>query len=364
MLSTLKTIILFVLMLSIIALVHEFGHLITAKLFGVYCKEFSIGMGPKLFSIKGKETEYSFRALLIGGYVSMVGENSPEDEDIEKLNIPKERTLVGISKFKRAIVMVAGIFMNFVLAWLVYSLIIFSNGTYVKESKPVIALVNENSPAYLAGLKENDVIESVEFDNGLKVNPDSYTELLNFLVSSYDGEGSWHFIVNRNNESVAIDVIPEYNDSEQRYIAGISMSNKSTDYIDVNIFNCFIYGFSETLMMCKIIFETLIALFRGIGLNNLSGPVGIYQVVETTVNEDISIYFSLLALISINAAIINAVPLPILDGGRVVLLLVEGIIRKPLSKKLETIIMAISMALLVLLMLYTTYNDIGRIIGG
>ena len=114
----LKTIILFILLLSVIIIIHEFGHFIAAKLFNVYVQEFSIGMGPKLFSRKGKETEYSLRALPIGGFVAMAGDSSDEkiETQVDTTNIPKERCLDSIHPLKRIIIMAAGIIMNFVLA--------------------------------------------------------------------------------------------------------------------------------------------------------------------------------------------------------------------------------------------------------
>ena len=234
----LKTVLLFVLMISLITIVHELGHLLAAKAFGVYCKEFSVGMGPKLFGKKFKETEYNFRPILIGGYVSMVGEQD-DDPDVETLNIPKERTLKGIAKWKQLIVMFAGIFMNFVMAWLIYSLIILNIGTYVQTSKPIIETIDESMPAYNSGLKEGDIISEVKLSNGMSVKPESYDELVTFLVSYYDGNGSWQISVDRNGNEYEYNVTPSYNETEQRYIIGITFSTVATKTTQINIFNCF-----------------------------------------------------------------------------------------------------------------------------
>lgn len=350
-------------MISLITIVHELGHLLVAKAFGVYCKEFSIGMGPKLFSKKYHETEYCFRPILIGGYVSMVGEQD-DDPDIQELNIPKERTLKGIAKWKQMLVMFAGIFMNFVLALLIYSLLILNIGTYVETSKPIIESIDESMPAYNSGLENGDIISKVTLDNGMSVTPSSYEELVNFLVSYYQGNGPWTIVVDRNGSQYAYEVTPSYSEAQERYIIGITFSTAATKTVDINIFNCFKYGLIYMFGMIKMIVVSLSSLFKGIGVENISGPIGIYQVVEQTIEYGFEYYIELLALISINAAIINALPVPAFDGGRALLLLIEVIIRRPLPKKFETAVLAGSWVLILTLMVLISYNDILRIIGG
>lgn len=360
---TLITIILFVVMLSVITIVHELGHLIVAKHFGVYCKEFSIGMGPKLFSKKFNETEYSVRALLIGGFVSMVGEQD-DDPDIKELNIPIERTLKGIAKWKQMCVMFAGIFMNFVTAFIVYSLLILNIGTYSIASKPIIESIREDLPAYNSGLQVGDIVTRADINNDLYIEPDSYSELTTFLTSYYEGEGSWTITVDRDGETKTYEITPEYYLEEDRYIIGIQFSDVATEVIDINIFNCFKYGFIYMISMVKMIFTSLLALFKGIGLKNLSGPIGVYKTVEKTIEYGIDYYVELLALISVNVAIFNAIPVPAFDGGRALILLVEVIIGRPLPKKFETAILAASWVLIFMLIIFTGYNDIIKIVGG
>lgn len=360
---SIKAIILFILMLSVITIVHEFGHLFFAKLFGVYCKEFSIGMGPKLFSKKTNETEYSIRAFLIGGFVSMVGEQD-DDPDIESLNIPKIRTLKGIEKWKQTIIMFAGIFMNFILALIIYSLLMLNIGSYTIASKPIIESINENMPAYNSGLMVGDIVEKAELHNGMKITPDSYSELTTFLLSYYDGNGPWQITVNRNGEEIEYSILPQYYEEEQRYIIGITFSDKATKTVDITFLNCFKYGFLYMCDMVKMIFISLISLFKGIGLKNLSGPIGVYKVVEQTIEYGYLYYLELLALISVNAAVFNAMPVPAFDGGRVLLLLIEVIIRRPLPKKLENAVLTVSWVLIMMLIIFVSYNDILKVIGG
>ena len=359
-----KNIILFLLLLTVVISLHELGHLIAAKIFGVYCQEYSIGMGPKLWSYKGKETEYSIRAIPIGGFVAMAGDDSSSLETpVDETNIPKERTLKGIAIWKRIIIMLAGVTMNMLLAIFIYSMIILSTGAYVTGTKPVVDSVVENSPAEKIGLKEGDIVTNIGFENGLSLRPETYAELVSFL-SAYDGNGPWTMEVERDSKKLTFSFEPEYREDEGRYVMGVVFSQKAIEVVEVNIFNCFYYGFQYTVFILKMIISSLGTLLRGKNLNTLSGPVGIYNTVAQTSALGFEYYVSLIAMISVNLALINVLPLPVLDGGRVLLLLIELVTRKPIDKNTEELIMKISVAMLLALMLLVTYNDISRLIGG
>ena len=365
MLDTIKTIILFVILLSSIVSIHELGHLIAAKLFGVYCKEYAIGMGPKIFSHQFKETEFSIRALPLGGFVAMAGDNDNSLETkVDTSDIPSERTLPGIAKWKRIIIMLAGIFMNLVLGIIIYSLIILSNGQYSKETKPMIDDIMVDTPAYVSDLEVGDIITKIELDNGATLIPKTYSEISIFTASYYDGNGPWHITVLRNDEKLLFDILPKYNESEERYIIGIQFVNEPSNIVDINILNCWIYGFDYTFLMLRIIINSLTSLLKGIGLDQLSGPVGIYQTVESAVDYGPVYYLQLIALISINVGAFNALPLPIFDGGRVLLTLIEVIIGKPLSKKTEELVMNISLAIILTLFIYVSFNDVIKLFRG
>ena len=359
-----KNILLFVILLSIIVSVHEFGHLVAAKLFGVYCKEYSIGMGPKIFSKKGKETEYCLRAIPVGGFVAMAGDADNQLEtSVDTENIPFERTLPGIAVWKRIIVMMAGIFMNLILAILIYSMLILYNGQYVASSKPQITSIVEDSPAAISGLQEGDIVTRIGFSNGLSLAPDSYRELISF-TGTYDGNGSWQLTVDRNGETLQFEIVPEYYEDEQRYLIGIAFSDKAVQIVDVNLVNCWKYGFEYAIFILTLTWSSFLSLFRGMNLNSVSGPIGIYSTVSEAASLGIDYYIQLIAMISINVGIVNALPLPIFDGGRVLLALIELIIRKPLNEKMQNMIMTASVILLMLLFFFVTYNDISKLIGG
>lgn len=366
MFEIVKNIILVILLIVVITLIHELGHLLAAKFFNVYVKEYAIGIGPKLWSKKTKETEISLRAFPIGGFVSLAGDEDNEtySDNKEVLDIPFERTLLGIAKWKRAIIMVAGIVMNMLLALVIYSLIICANGSYSLESKPVISGFNETMPAYNSGLKKGDIISHIEFDNGASISPDDYSEVSIFSSTYYDGNGPWHISVDRDGEILTYDIEPVYYQQEDRYVIGIEFSDTSTKYVKTNIINCWYYGLDYLSFTVKIIVNAFLTMFKGVGLDNLSGPVGIYESVKETVNYGFAYYIQMLALISVNVGVFNAIPLPIMDGGRLLLLLIEAIIGKPIDKKFEEYIMVACSILLLMLMAYITTNDIAKIFGG
>lgn len=351
MLDTLKNILLLVLALSSIAVVHEFGHFITAKAFGVYCGEFSIGMGPEIFSHQFKETKFSLRAFLIGGYVSMAGETENQEDDG---SIPENRRLCNIHPVKRIIVMLAGIFMNFIYAIVIVSIILLNSGYYGVSGNPVVKETSVDYPAYDV-LQAGDYIKKVEFENGSSLNVSDYSEMSAFL-ETYDGNGPWTITVDRNGETLKFDITPQYVEEENRYLMGATFD--SYTYEKVTIFNCWGFAFDYLMMIFKLTINALFDLFRGIGLDNLSGPVGMYSAVSEVREVGFEYYFILIAMLSLNVGIMNALPLPVLDGGRVVLTLIEVIIGHPVNKKIETILMSVSIALIFLLFLVVTYRDI------
>lgn len=358
-----KTILLFIIMLSVIIIIHEGGHFIAAKAFNVYCHEFSIGMGPKIFSKKGKETIYSIRALPFGGYVAMAGEKdeNPGGENYSDENIPKERTLSGVHPVKRIIIMASGIIMNFVLALVLVSMLFLNAGQAAVSPDARIAKVETDYPAYKAGIKVDDLITGASFDNGYKIAPKSFTELSDFL-SLYDGNGNVHLTIERNGEELNINVKPVYDETSASYRIGISSYEYKS--VDVNFFNCWKHGFDYLVEMTKLILMTLLGLFRGVGLDNLSGPVGVYQVTKEAVNYGYETYINLIAVISLNVGLFNALPLPVFDGGRILLTVIEMVRGKPLNKEVENKIMIISTMVLFAFVILVTFKDIFNLFKG
>lgn len=347
----------FVILLSIIAVVHEFGHLIAAKIFNVYCPEFSLGMGPKLFGKKIGETTYNVRAFPIGGFVAMAGDNENDLETKVSLDgIKPERILSNIAKWKRIIIMLAGVFMNFILALIIVSSILLYNGTYTLKSPAIVDGVVENSPASIAGFEKGDKIIKITFGNDTEIKPKNFDDILAFSQIT-SGESVYRVL--RNNEEIDITVTPILNEETSAYYIGILIPKG--EVVEINIWNCFNYGIDYLAQTTKTLLVSLSQLFVGRGVENLSGPVGIYTISSQAAKQGPMTYLLLIALISLNVGIVNLLPLPVLDGGRVLLTIVEIIIGRPLDKKVEMALMSISMILLLMLILFSTYQDILRL---
>ncbi|MBP3891067.1 MAG: RIP metalloprotease RseP [Solobacterium sp.] len=352
------TIIYFLLLLTVIICIHELGHLLTAKLFGVYCYEYSFGMGPALFQKKGKETIYSIRAIPIGGFVSMAGEPDG-DAAYPDVVVPDHRRLTNIAPWKRIIVLLAGVTMNFLLAFFLFSMVVLAQGAYVESPKPIIQVVMPDSPAEKAGLQAGDIITQVMLEDGTSLQPETFTDIQLFF-SANEGEPET-YVVLRDGKEITYTITPNYIEEEARYIIGIQA--QAGTYVETNLFNCWKYGLQEMWTITKLMFTTIMRLFRGRGLNQLSGPVGIYNATETVVSYGLISYLFLVAQLSLNVGIFNLLPLPVLDGGQVVFTLGEWITGRPLNQNVKLALMSLTWVLLIGMMLFVTWNDISRLFG-
>lgn len=353
------TIIYFLLLLSAIILIHEAGHLVAAKLFGVYCYEFSFGMGPVLLKHKGKETQYSLRALPVGGFVAMAGETDG-DEAYPDVEVPVGRRLTEKKPWQKIIIMLAGVFMNFVLAFMIFSLVILHNGTFASSPKAVVSTVVENSPAEKAGFQSGDKILEITKKDGSSIKPETFMDMQAFS-SGYADEETYK--IDRDGEILSITLTPEYSEEQDAYLIGIT--GERSEYVDVNILNCWKFGLEEMGAITKLMIVTIAGLiFHGAGMSQLSGPVGIYQATETYASMGLSAFLLLIAQLSLNVGIFNLLPLPVLDGGQVVITLLEWITNRKFSTKIKTAIMIACWVLLIGLMVFVTWNDIARLIGG
>lgn len=344
------TIIYFILILSVIIIIHELGHLMTAKHFNVYCEEFSIGMGPAIFKKKFKETTFAIRALPLGGFVSMAGEEGIDDE-----SIPFERTIKGISWWKQIVVMAAGAIMNVLLAWVLFIGVTMAQGRVVVPAEPVVQGFTEHSAAQDAGFEIGDRITKITSGSETTIPStfDDVTEHLGYFPST---EAT--FTIQRGEKTLEIKLTPRYNESEDRYLAGFSTK---AGIKEITVLESVKYGTEKMVDGSQTIFRALSKLVRGIGLENLSGPVGIYQITAQTTQNGILPALSLIALLSLNIGIFNLIPLPVLDGGRIFIILIEKISGRKLGEKVETAIMMVGVVLLIGLMVFATFQDIGRL---
>lgn len=351
--NTIINILLFIFILGILIFVHELGHFLTAKKSGVYIHEFSIGMGPVVKTIKGKDgINYSIRALPIGGFVQMAGEIY-EDDDTNK--IPKKRFMCNRPWYQRLIILVAGVFNNFLLAIILLFVIALIWGA--PSLKPVIHNVTEGKPVAEAGIVAGDTIVEI---NGSKVSTWDKAQLLLLLK---DKDDTYEIKVrHEDGEEDTYNIKPETEKDEEgneTKIFGIEIKSE----ISKGFVPAFKYAFAKFGSTVEQMWLTIVNLFTGkISINALSGPVGIYTVVGETRKSGFENVLFLVAYLSINLGIMNILPIPALDGGHVLFLIIELITRKRVNEKVEAITTTIFFGLLLLLMLYITIHDVIRLI--
>ena len=338
----------FILILGIIVCVHEFGHFFFAKLFGVYVYEFSIGMGPKIFKWQGKnkETAYSIRAIPIGGFCSLAGEGTEEDKKIKK-----DRLLQSKPVWQRFLIMFFGAGNNFILALVVLFFLGLiagspSNSTVVKE-------VLADSPAQISGMLPGDEIKYINGDRAKTLDD---VQLYLTIAS-----GETEFVVLRNGEEITLKVTPLSKEEAdaKKYTYGMQF-NQERDY---GFFSAIKYSFNKFASLTRQMFITFKGLFTGgISVKELSGPVGIFTAVDQTKSSGFSSLLYLLALLSLNVGIVNLIPFPAFDGGRILFLIIEKIKGKPVKPETENLIHTIGFFILLALIIYVTINDIIRLV--
>lgn len=347
---TIIYIIILILILGIIILIHELGHFFFAKKFGVYIHEFSIGMGPVIYTKVGKDgIKYNLRAVPIGGFVQMAGEVY-EDDDTEK--IPKEKFMCNKKWYQRLIILIAGVVNNYILAIVVlFFLALFYN---VSLTYPIVDTLSQEYPSYNSGLEKGDKILSI---NGHKVNSWDGAQI---ILAYEDEDNVYEFLVEKENgKEKEIKITPEIvkDDGVEHKVFGISIKTEEIHgFVDSAK-----YAFVKFGAIIESMFLTLYALFSGnIGVSALSGPIGMYQVVEVAAASGVANILYLLAFLSINVGILNILPFPAFDGGRVLFLLIEKIKGSPVNSKVENYFHTIGFFLLILLSIYIAFNDILR----
>lgn len=328
-----KTALFTILVFGIVIAIHEFGHFIVAKKAGVKVHEFALGMGPKLFQIKKGETEYTLRLLPIGGYVKMEGED--EDSDDER-SFGKQAGWVKIA------IVAAGAFMNFVLAIVVFTIYSYSAGA----PTTVIDSVMVDMPAAQAGVENGDKITSI---NGEKI--DSWKDVTQEInISDRD---KIDLVVLRDNVEKRFTINPQLNVEENRLMIGIQPT------FEKSFTSAIKGGFENFTMSIKMMFEFFGQLLQGnVNKDDVSGPVGIIYAVGEVSQQGFMYVLFFTGLISINLGVFNLLPIPALDGSRIVFLIIESLRGKPVDPNKEGFIHMIGFIALILLMIVVAYNDI------
>lgn len=338
-----QTVIITILMFIAIILIHEFGHFITAKMFKVQVNEFSIGMGPKLFQKKGKETVYSVRALPIGGYVSMEGEDNESENP---------RAFCNQKAWKRFIIVSAGAILNLLLGFILVICIISPKDSVATNT---IAQFRENSVSQDSGLQVGDTIKKIN-GRSIFVEADIVNQILSSNSSKID------FVVERDGKKIQLNDVEfkteksENSEKEQLYIDFLVASKENS------IINTLDYSFRYSVSLGRMIWFSFIDLITGkVGFDQLSGPVGVGEAVGQAIQYGLSSVLLLIAFLTINIGIFNLLPIPALDGGRIFFILIEMIFRRPINKKYEGYVHFVGIVLLLGLMLVVTLKDIYKL---
>lgn len=348
-------IILFLAVLGVLILSHEFGHFIVAKKSGMRVDEFAFGFPPRLFKFKKGETLYSINLIPFGGYVKIHGEEGEGEED------PRSFASKPISA--RAAVIIAGVFFNILLAWLLlsvgYSLGLPGSvgaapkGADIRDEKIVILQVQSGTPAEAAGFKLGD--ELVGFKE--------VEEVQSFI--SENGGSEIEITYKRGAESFSVNVVPSVEAEKGKGALGIAMDKvgiiKTPAYL--SIWEGLKTTANLTIAVASAIFFFIADSIRGlVGINQIIGPVGIVSAAGAMTEMGFSYLLGFMALLSINLAIINIIPFPALDGGRLVFLIIEKIKGSPVSQRFSSMAHSIGLILLLILMAIITYNDILRLV--
>ena len=350
MLSNILYVLLAIVMLGVIVTAHEFGHYCVGRLCGIGIVEFSVGFGPRLLGWERKGIKYSLRAIPLGGYCAFVGEDERNSDPRAMNNQPV---------WKRFVTVLAGPVMNFVLAFIVCSIML--NGWFIAETFPVVDRVAEGLPAEAAGLLAGDRILEV---NGVALTND--TAGVNQMVAtiqSGDLTKPIDLVVDRDGETLSFSMTAVPVESEggaPRYQIGIVFSSRTFTFFE-SLREAGGYMVDTTSLMLNSL-KNLI--FKGEGLEDTAGTVGIIAVVAQQAREGAYMVLWLMFIISLNLGIMNLLPLPALDGGRLLFLIVEAIRRKPIPPEKEGLVHSIGMILLLGLFVLLTYHDIVKLISG
>lgn len=415
-----STVIAFIVIFGALVFFHELGHLVFAKRAGILCREFAIGFGPKIFSHKKGETTYTIRLLPIGGFVRMAGEDPetveikpgyriglifdqenkvnkiilnnkekfpncrivevefadiernliikgfPDDDDeslqtfsvsqnavtvengIETQIAPYHRQFASKTLPQRAMAIFAGPMMNFVLAFFVFIIIALLQG--VPTNEPKLGEITSDGAASAAGLVKGDIVQSI---NGAEIS--SWSDVVEIIRENPNKE--LDFTITREGKDLEIPVTPKEQTVEGNKIGIIGVYSP----VEKSPVQAITSGFEETYFWTKQIFVMLGKLVTGqFSIDMLSGPVGIYVSTDTVVQSGIYYVMKWAAILSINLGIMNLLPLPALDGGRLMFFAVEAVRGKPIDRHKEGLVHFIGFALLMLLMLVVTWNDIQR----
>ena len=363
-------IILAILLLAILIVVHEFGHFMAARTMKIDVREFSVGFGPKLAGWKSKkyETTFAIRAVPMGGYCAFYGE-----DDATGQSKGDPRNFGNHSVWKRMFVILMGPMMNFVLAFAAAVVLIWCTGVTVpvepEQVDPFIQEVMASGPAHDAGLKAGDEVLEI---NGENMMDGTMETLLNRIASWKEGDGPLKMTIRRNGEILQTEVTPVWNEETQKMQIGVYISGYlRTETLPVGFFDGIGQAWNTCTSAGGAILRALKNLVtKGEGLEDTAGPVGIVSMISSEVEGQVrqggagagvSAFTQLLILISINLGLMNLLPVPGLDGSRLVFGIIEAIRGKPVPPQKEAVVHLVGMGLLLSLMIFFTFRDVMKL---
>jgi len=350
------TIILFIVIFGVVVIAHEFGHFLLAKANGIHVIEFAVGMGPTICSFTKGDTKYSLKLFPIGGACMFEGEDGLAEKDGE----PGEGSFLNASVWGRISTVVAGPFFNFILAFVVAFIMVNMTGV-IAIRDPVATEVAEGGGAEAAGLQDGDRIISL---NGEKIR--LYQEISLYMQASYRG-GAVEVVYERDGARNTVSLTPQYDEASGIYLLGVM----NLDFVEPKGFDTLKYAWYEMRYSVKATYKSLGMIFQGrVSRQDVAGPVGIaVNVVGKTYDaaKDYgwqSVLVSMLNIVlmlSVNLGILNLLPIPALDGGRLVFLLVEVFRGKPIPPEKEGMVHFVGLMFFMVLMVFIFFNDLANI---
>ncbi|HDO35470.1 MAG TPA: RIP metalloprotease RseP [Nitrospirae bacterium] len=352
-----------VILLGVLIFIHELGHFLVAKLIGVKVLKFSLGFGPGVIGRKFGETEYVLSAVPLGGYVKMLGEEPGEELD----EAEKERSFQAQSLIKRSLIVVTGPLFNILLTFVIFTVVLSIglpiNVPVISRLLPVIDEVQEGYPAYEGGMKKGDVVLNI---NERKIS--TWLDMVD-IVSKSPGK-KLSFRVKRGKEVIDLSITPRSVEEEvqgKKFVIGrIGVRKLGGGFFDQikaeSLLSAPYKGMVATYKMGFFIADSIRMLISGdISVKNLGGPVTILKESGKAASAGVLAYFMFMAVLSVNLGILNLLPVPVLDGGHLLLFGIEGLKGSPLNEKTIMFAHRIGYALIIILMVFALYNDFMRI---
>lgn len=348
-------IVIFILVLSLLVLVHEFGHFWVAKKSGVWVEEFGFGLPPRVWGKKVGETLYSINLLPFGGFVKLHGEMTEDG-----VTDPK-RAFMSLAPVKRIPIVVAGVIMNFILAIVCFAIVYSFTGIPRNTERVTLTQVSDNSPASSAGLQAGDIFE--------KIDEVKITSVEQFVAETEKNKDSEIILTySRNGQENVVRLKPRVNHPENEGPLGVAISTYENYFPPIwqrpfigawfGLKEAFFWGMTIVTGMAMLFGK----LFSGTVPSDVAGPVGIYALTSQAASFGILTLINFVGVLSVNLAILNIFPFPALDGGRLFFIVFEAIFGKKILPKVEAIIHTAGMALLLLLIVAITYKDITGLI--